>query len=380
MHDIPLILSAKEYQSNGQLSNIAAETDSTFGDLIHVNGQPWPYFNVEPRKYRLRFLNAAVSRTFRLYFQRATGSTAKIPFKVIASDAGLLTGPAATDNLYISMAERYEVVFDFSPFAGQNITLRNYDDVGADEDYLQTNKVMRFVVSSTPVTDTSVVPNTLATVNFPAPSGPGVDHHFEFHRTNGEWRINGIGFNDVENRVLANVPRGTVEVWELENGGGGWSHPIHIHLVDFRVLSRSDDDDRVVYNYESQGLKDVVWLAPNEIVKVEAHYAPWDGVYMFHCHNLVHEDVSFFRSFPVSSPHSLRFPHFSNSKPARDDGSLQRDQAPRPRLRRDRFPRPHGGPLESRGRHPRQVHPGRHHGQGAVHGRPGALQQRRGGL
>ena len=65
------------------------------------------------------------------------------------------------------MAERYEVVFDFAPFAGQNITLRNTDDVGADKDYLHTDKVMQFVVSSAPVTDTSVVPNSLGQVSFP---------------------------------------------------------------------------------------------------------------------------------------------------------------------------------------------------------------------
>lgn len=266
------------------------ETDSLWGDVIHVNGQPWPYFNVEPRKYRLRFLDASVSRTFHLYFQRQSGS--RVNFQVIATDAGLMEVPVTTNSLYISMGERYEVVFDFAPFAGQNITLRNSEDVGTDDDYLHTNKVMRFVVGSTPVTDTSVVPASLATVHWPTPSGPGVDHHFEFERTNGQWKINGVGFNDVNNRVLANVPRGTVEVWELENGGGGWSHPIHIHLVDFKVLSRSDDDDRILYEYEKKGLKDVVWLAPNEIVKVEAHYAPWDGLYMFHCHNLIHEDVS----------------------------------------------------------------------------------------
>lgn len=55
-------------------------------------------------------------------------------------------------------------------------------------------------------------------------------------------------------------------------------HPIHIHLVDFKVLSRSNDAGRTVLPYESAGLKDVVWLAPNEIVTVEAHYAPWDGL------------------------------------------------------------------------------------------------------
>ncbi|KAM7190926.1 putative bilirubin oxidase precursor [Rhypophila sp. PSN 637] len=298
--DIPLILSAKQYLNNGALLSPATETDSLYGDVIHVNGQPWPYFNVQPRKYRLRFLNAAVSRTFLLYFRRATGSSAKIPFKVIASDAGLFTMPTTTSDLYISMAERYEVVFDFSPFAGQNITLRNTNDVGADTDYLHTDKVMQFVVSNTPVTDTSSVPSNLAAVNFPPPKS-GVDRHFEFHRTNGMWKINGVSFAEVENRVLANVPRGTIEIWELENGGGGWSHPIHIHLVDFKVLSRSNPDaGRTLYPYETLGLKDVVWLAPNEIVRVEAHYAPWDGVYMFHCHNLIHEDHEMMAAFNVT--------------------------------------------------------------------------------
>ena len=283
-------MTSKQYKSDGTLFSPASEKTSLFGDVIHVNGQPWPYFNVQPRKYRLRFLDASISRTFLLYFQRQSGSTAKIPFQVIASDSGLLASPATASELYISMAERYEVVFDFAPFAGQNILLRNTEDVGENDDYLHTDKVMRFVVSSAPVTDPSTVPVALATIPSLPPVGSIVNHHFLFHRSNSQWQINGIVFANAANRVLANVPRGTVEVWELENSSGGWSHPIHIHLVDFKVLSRTGST-RPVFNYENQGLKDVVWLGPGETVKVEAHYAPWDGVYMFHCHNLIHEDV-----------------------------------------------------------------------------------------
>jgi bilirubin oxidase len=150
-----------------------------------------------------------------LYFAKINTST-KLPFKVIASDAGLLTGPQQTSDLFISMAERYEIVFDFSSYAGQTIDLKNaakVGDIGTDEDYAATDRVMRFVVSSTPVTDPSNVPATLRSVPFP-PASSGIDHHFRFHRTNSEWRINGIGFADVENRVLAKVPRGTVEIWE----------------------------------------------------------------------------------------------------------------------------------------------------------------------
>jgi bilirubin oxidase len=199
------------------------------------------------------------------------------------------------------MAERYEVVFDFSQYAGQTIELRNSPGVGGigtDEDYVATDKVLRFVVNSTAVTDPSTVPTTLRSVPFP-PASSGIDHHFRFHRTNSEWRINDIGFSDVQNRVLAKVPRGTVEIWELENGSGGWTHPIHVHLVDFRVIQRSGSD-RGVMPYESQGLKDVVWLATGETVLVEAHYAPWNGVYMFHCHNLIHEDNDMMAAFNVT--------------------------------------------------------------------------------
>lgn len=200
------------------------------------------------------------------------------------------------------MAERYEIVFDFSPYAGQSIDLRNLDDVGGvgtDDDFTNTNKLMRFEVGAVPVTDSSTVPATLRSI--PAATGATIKHHFRFHRSNGQWLINDVGFADVANRVLAKVPRGTVESWELENGSGGWTHPIHVHLVDFRVVQRSGGRSIASLPYESAGLKDVVWLAKGETAIVEAHYAPWDGVYMFHCHNLIHEDADMMAAFNVTS-------------------------------------------------------------------------------
>jgi bilirubin oxidase len=300
--DIPLILSSKFYNADGTLQTTVNEDVSVWGDTIHVNGQPWPFLNVQPRKYRFRFLDASISRSYALYFATSANVDGKLPFQVIASDSGLLESPAQVNQLYISMAERYEIVFDFSSFAGQTIDLRNAPKaggIGVDDDYENTDKVMRFVVSSDPVDDPSSVPVSLREVPFPSNS-TGIDHHFRFHRSNGQWLINGVGFEDVEHRVLANVPRGTVEIWELENSSGGWSHPIHVHLVDFKVLSRTGSD-RPVEPYEAQGLKDVVWLGRGETVIVEAHYYPWDGVYMFHCHNLIHEDQDMMAAFNVSA-------------------------------------------------------------------------------
>ncbi|KZL69938.1 bilirubin oxidase [Colletotrichum tofieldiae] len=298
VYDIPLILSAKQYNQDGSLYSPANEQTSLYGDVIHVNGQPWPYLKVEPRKYRFRLLDAAISRTFLLYLEDAKQE--RVGFDVISSDTGLLTGPQKVKELYISMAERYEIIVDFSKYKGQNVTMRNTRGFAPDVDYLHTDKVMRFVVSGDSVSDKSEVPSALRAVPFPKDK-TGVDQHFLFHRQGSDWRINGVIFADVNNRVLARPKRGTIEVWELENSsGGGWSHPIHIHLVDFRVIKRINGRGGVVFPYESQGLKDVVWVGPGETVTVEAHYTPWPGVYMFHCHNLIHEDHEMMAAFNVS--------------------------------------------------------------------------------
>ncbi|KFA71735.1 hypothetical protein S40288_09677 [Stachybotrys chartarum IBT 40288] len=299
-YDIPLILTTKQYNADGTLFSTNGVTDHLFGDVIEVNGQEWPFFNVEPRKYRFRILDAAVSRSFGLFFARSTALTTQIPFDVVASDSGLLSGPARTSMMYISNGERYDVVFDFSPYAGQNIELRNVgrqvNAIGVDTDYDNTDKVLQFRVSGAPLQnpDTSVVPTVLRTVPFPT-SASTVDHIFRFEQTAGVWTINGVAFSDVANRLLANVPRGTVQRWQLQNLSGGWTHPVHIHLVDFRIIARGGG--RQVLPYESRGLKDVVWLGRREAVVVEAHFAPYPGVYMFHCHNLIHEDNDMMASF-----------------------------------------------------------------------------------
>ncbi|KAF9881525.1 bilirubin oxidase [Colletotrichum karsti] len=318
VNDIPLIISSKQYNEDGSLFSPAGETEGLLGDVIHVNGQPWPFLAVEPRKYRLRFLNAAISRAFVLSFKRQDQEEYEpIPFQVIASDSGLLTNPVTSPFLAAAMAERWEVIFDFTPFAGQKIDLVTAQEPsesrekhkGKGREYLEP--VMRFVVSPTPVVDTTVIPAALRNVPFPPPLGDIVDRRFNFHREDDLWKINDVVFNDAQNRILANVPRGTVEVWEIENGGGGSFHPVHVHMVDFRIIGRYSNSkwgsDRDVLPYEAAGLKDVVWLGEDEIVRVEAHYAPWDGIYMFHCHNLIHEDHQMMAAFDVTNLKDLGY-------------------------------------------------------------------------
>lgn len=81
-------------------------------------------------------------------------------------------------------------------------------------------------------------------------------------------------------RILAKPERGSVQKWTLANSAGGWSHPIHIHLVDLQITARRGGRGALM-PYEKVALKDVMWLNVNEEIDVVARYAAWDGVYMF---------------------------------------------------------------------------------------------------
>ena len=96
------------------------------------------------------------------------------------------------------------------------------------------------------------------------------------------WTINGVDFDDINNRILARPPQGTVENWVVNYASGPGVHPVHIHLVNLQIISRTGGS-RGVLPYEKAGLKDVVLLDPGESVEVRAVYGPWNGLYTFHC-------------------------------------------------------------------------------------------------
>ena len=306
-YDVPLTITDKIYQSNGDLVSPAGETTDFLGDIIHVNGQPWPYMAVEPRKYRFRIYDMSLSRPYDLYFEDPLAYM--INFDVIASDSGLFGNPVTTSDVLISMGERYEVVVDFSSYAGKNLTMKNKLQIPVVDEYENTDQIMMFVVG-TSVSDSSnndAVPSTLnSAISWPAPRD-AVDHTFSFQQ-GGEntWTINGIDFADVNNRVLAKPAQGAVELWELQHTGGQTVHPVHVHLINFQVVSRTGGS-RGVLPYESAGLKDTVLLEPGETVQVLAYYGPWEGLYMFHCHNLIHEDHAMMAAMNITLLEALGY-------------------------------------------------------------------------
>ena len=299
VYDVPLVIKDAMFTSSGELIFDDQGESGMFGDVILVNGRPWPRMPVERRKYRFRLLNASVSRSYLLALD--TGE----PFTVIATDGGLMPAPQATTTLRFGMAERYEVVVDFAKYrAGQRVVLRNLGPKN-NVDYETTDVVMAFDVVGDPVdTSNNEVPPVINPDNEVmrlTEDQAVATRHMRFKREGGQWTIDGQRWEDVVNsgftKTVANPKLGDVEIWELENSSGGWFHPVHIHLIDFKVLDRNGAPP---FNYE-QGPKDVVYVGENETVRVLMRFGPHLGRYMMHCHNLVHEDHDMMVQFEVGT-------------------------------------------------------------------------------
>jgi spore coat protein A, manganese oxidase len=298
-YDVPLIVVDAAVAADGSLIFNADDESGAFGNVITVNGRTWPVMNVERRKYRFRILNASVSRSYRWVL--STGE----PLVVIGTDGGLMSRPRPVATLRHGMAERYEVVIDFAKYRiGQRVELHNLSPDN-NVDFADTDQVMAFDVVDQPSTlGHNRVPDELNPHNATMALTESMSvrtRQFVFKRENGLWTINGKTWADVINSgftFVAAKPRlGDVEIWELSNPGGGWFHPVHIHLVDFKILDRNGDPP---FDYE-RGPKDVAYVGEGETVRVIARFGPQQGKYMMHCHNLVHEDHDMMTQFEVGT-------------------------------------------------------------------------------
>jgi spore coat protein A, manganese oxidase len=295
-YDVPLILKDAMFDSNGELVPDTHSDSGIYGDVILVNGVPWPNMEVEPRKYRFRVLNASVSRSYDLSLSNGE------PLTVIGTDGGLMPHPAPCGNVKVGMAERYEIVIDFSKYSGKRVVLENTSPKN-NIDYDTTNVVMAFTVKDHA---TSLANNEIPQDLNPNMSVMGlterdasVTRNMRFERGDGHWTVNGQTWEDIVNSdyndVCATVKPNAVEIWELDNPGGGWFHPVHIHLVDFKILDRNGESPEP---WEA-GPKDVAYVGENEVVRVIMRFEHQEGKYMMHCHNLVHEDHDMMTQFQV---------------------------------------------------------------------------------
>jgi FtsP/CotA-like multicopper oxidase with cupredoxin domain len=300
--DIMLGFLDPQFDSAGKVFFDVFDTDGHLGDKIAVNGKIQPFLDVQRRKYRFRLLDMGPSRYYTFFLSKGlptAGQRSWIPTTLIANDGNLLPGPLAVDSLPMAPAERMDIIVDFSQYNdGDEIYLVNrmQQTSGRGPEYKLMNPgvpVLKFTVrGSTPATDPSRVPAVLRQVPYPtaAELAGAVHRSWEFARSNGAWTVNGLFFDaTVARATIKRAPPGqpaTIEIWTIKNGGGGWSHPIHMHFEEFQILSRNGAPPPM----SERGRKDVVNICPDEEVKVFFRFRDFTGKYVMHCHNVVHED------------------------------------------------------------------------------------------
>jgi spore coat protein A len=295
--DLPIMITDRSFGADGELLYPSLDPSlqhtpgvhepfgsGVLGDVILVNGVPWPNAPVPAVRHRLRFLNASNARRYRLVLDPPPPEGGGLV--QIGTDGGLLTKPIVHDAIEIAPAQRFDVIVDFARYRpGQYVTLRNEFGHGT------TAKVMRFQVTGTAADETRV-PDELSTAPVPRRAEAVITRtlrfrHGKLHGMVG-WTINGRPFDPDVN--IAEPRLGTTEIWRLTSD---FHHPVHLHLGGFHVLSRGIGGPGA-YDH---GPKDTIDLRPSEQAEIIVRFDDYAGRYVLHCHNLEHEDMAMMAAF-----------------------------------------------------------------------------------
>jgi FtsP/CotA-like multicopper oxidase with cupredoxin domain len=313
--ELSLVIQDRALGSGGQLVYDPNPMLGFLGDQVFVNGRPTPGFEVREGTYRLRLLNGSNARIYKLAW--SDGS----PITVIGSDGGLLAAPVDKPHLMLAPGERAEVWADFGrALAGPEIALQSLafstggmmggmgrGMMGGGRSRASNGAalpVCRFTVRGPG--ERRPLPGRLEPLAFRPPeevANPDNPRRFPVSMAMMRWLLNARPFAMTEVASNEHIRRGVTEDWEFSNPGGMMSlpHPIHIHGGQFQVVGRAGESfTRTVADGRiDEGWKDTVLVMPGERVRLRVRFARHAGLFMYHCHNLEHEDMGMMRNFLV---------------------------------------------------------------------------------
>ncbi len=291
MYEIPLVIQDKRFSSSGiTYSPTMGEVMSGYmGETILVNGETSPFAEVTTRFYRLRILNGSNARIYNLSLSN------NADLIIIGNDGGLLKNPSTVKNILLAPGERLDVLVNFAGLtAGSELFLESkvFNNAGNAQGK-QGFKIMKFKISQT-VSDSFIVPVLLSSINTVSPSSSSKTRNFIINAMQmiggmnmaGIHRINGKTYD--KNRIDETIAVNATEIWVFDNSQGNEPHPIHLHGVHFQVWERSGGRGQLIAS--ESGWKDTVLVMPGETVKIIIPFSTLTGVFVFHCHNLEHED------------------------------------------------------------------------------------------
>jgi FtsP/CotA-like multicopper oxidase with cupredoxin domain len=326
--DIPVLIQDKRITKDGGLDYSPSKDDLLMGYLggtVLANGANKPTMKVATRLYRLRLLNGSTARIYNLAFLH--GKT-RLPFFLVGNDGGFLPAPQQLSEVFLAPGERVDVLVDLRALApGQEVFLQNmpFDPMhnemsgmadmsgmghesaaghNADANVVlgesESFPILRLLVDRAQAYDRKL-PEQLSTGMQP-PTGSGFVRPIALALRNmSVWTINDLTFS-MKDAPLVVQTRGP-EIWQIRNATASMPHPMHLHGYFYRVLERHGSPPQVKDRaIDSQGrtatdlgFKDTVLVWPGETVSVEIDFSnpdyPGEQLFLFHCHNLEHEDL-----------------------------------------------------------------------------------------
>jgi blue copper oxidase len=317
--DLPLLIQDKRFNGAGELvyqPNPMERMMGYVGDIVLVNFTPNPYLEIGPRFYRFRCLNGSTARIYKLAFMRGKE---QLGYQVIGTDGGLLDRPYPAKEVFLAPSERIDVLFDASQLRqGDTVFLKSLAFDPMDQDVMggmggmgggmmggrgntRLANGLEFNLLKLMVTKSAQGPREVpARLSTLAPlDAAGVSpRRVTLSMGHMQWLIDGQSYRS--DAAAFEVTR-AIEVWDIQNSTSSMIHPMHLHGFSFQVLGRSNSPaalrplatasgGRVVTDL---GWKDSVMVWPGETVRIAVDFRqafPGVQLFLFHCHNLEHED------------------------------------------------------------------------------------------
>jgi blue copper oxidase len=308
--DVPLVIQDRIIGANNQFVYTTTAMQGLLGDRILVNGKLNHVHSAATRVYRLRVLNGSNARIYKLGWGDGT------PMTVIGNDGGLLAAPVTKPYITLAPGERAEVWADFRARpVGSQVTLRSLSFTGASAGgnppmpQGAAFDVMRFSIDRSEA-ETLTLPQQLTTIEPYLPQNAANWNNprtFNISMAQGEFRFNNRTFEMTAVAPEEIVRKDDLEAWVFTNTTGMlvMAHPIHLHGAHFQVYSRGitaaqqANWETVRHGYIDEGWKDTFMIYPGETVRILVKHGPYTGLFLYHCHNLEHEDMGMMRNFRI---------------------------------------------------------------------------------
>ncbi len=256
------------------------------GNTIMVNGLVNPVLNIRPGQVqRWRVINASNARFYKLSLENHT-------LYVVGTEGGLLDKPYPMSSLLLSPGERADILIKANQ-SSKNYRLLSLPYNRGGGSMGQQVTLMTISYQGGRVND--IIPSTIDPSAVRINPAPAKTEQLYLSMGQGKGYINGISFEMLSDGTMKaaeiHSKLGSYEVWEIINQSG-MDHPFHQHVNPCQVLSITGGDSGYASFYSTApAWKDVALIPKMGRAKILVPVMDYDGMSMFHCHIVEHEDI-----------------------------------------------------------------------------------------